>query len=110
MNARVAIERAHTGTDNHATASNAALANRLEGKLLLIHGDLDDNVHPAHTIPVVDALIRANRDFDLLIVPDAGHGVAFHPCVIRRTWDYRVRYLSGVEPPRNYGIVPPSSP
>lgn len=56
------------------------------------------------------AIDRANRDFDLLIVPDARHGVAFHPCVIRRTWDYFVRHLLGVEPPRNYGIVPPSSP
>src|SRR6185295_8342995 len=53
-------------TDNYENQSNAALAKNLKGKLLLIHGDLDDNVHPAMTLQVVDALIKANKSFDLL--------------------------------------------
>ena len=79
----------------------------LAGKLLLIHGDLDDNVHPGHTIQLVDALIKANKGFDLLVVPDANHGLAQHPYVIRRTWDYFVQHLLGTEPPRDYRITPP---
>lgn len=96
-----------TGNDSYATVQNSRLADRLKGKLLLMHGDLDDNVHPQHTMQMVDALIRANKEFDLLIVPDATHGMIFHPYVIRRTWDYFVRYLLGAEPPRDYRITSP---
>jgi dipeptidyl aminopeptidase/acylaminoacyl peptidase len=95
------------GVDNYETVANSRLATRLEGHLLLIHGDLDDNVHPGHTIQLVDALIKANKSFDLLIVPDANHGLTQHPYVIRRTWDYFVRHLLGLEPPRDYRIIPP---
>ena len=55
-------------------ATNAELAGNLEGKLLLIHGEIDNNVHPAGTMRLVDALIRANKRFDMLIIPGARHG------------------------------------
>jgi dipeptidyl aminopeptidase/acylaminoacyl peptidase len=93
-------------TDNYAAAANKTYASALKGKLFLIHGDMDDNVHPAHTIALVDALIKANKSFDFLIVPDADHQLTHNPYVIRRTWDYFVRNLQGREPPADYGITP----
>lgn len=53
---------------------NSEIAKNLKGNLLLIHGDIDDNVHPANTLTVVDALIRANKRFDMLILPGQRHG------------------------------------
>jgi len=88
---------------HYAAQSNIAQARRMRGKLLLVHGEMDDNVNPsASTLQFVNALIKANKDFDLLIVPGAGHG--FGPYVQRKLWDYYVRNLLGVEPPREYQI------
>src|SRR5262249_7525103 len=56
--------------------TNPELAANLKGKLLLVHGDMDNNVHPANTIRLVDALIKANKRFDLLIMPGKAHGFA----------------------------------
>jgi len=78
--------------------ASSTQAHRLEGKLLLIVGELDDNVDPASTMQVVDALIRADKDFDLLIIPGAGHGAAESPYGRRRRMDFFVRHLLGVEP------------
>jgi dipeptidyl aminopeptidase/acylaminoacyl peptidase len=93
-------------SDNFAASANASLAGNLQGRLLLMHGDMDDNVHPAMTIQVVNALIRANRDFDLVMAPDRPHSLN-EPYFIRRRWDYFVRHLAGLEPPRNYEIRRP---
>lgn len=80
--------------------ANALLADRLQGKLLLIHGELDDNVSPALTLRLVDALMAANKDFDLLIVPNAEHWLLGHQAYwLRRRWDYFVRHLQGAAPP-----------
>ena len=73
-------------------------AKNLTGKLLLIVGELDRNVDPASTMQVVDALIRANKDFDFLLVPGSGHGAAGSPYAQRRQRDFFVRHLLGVEP------------
>jgi dipeptidyl aminopeptidase/acylaminoacyl peptidase len=94
-------------TDNYANQSNPALAGNLKGKLFLIHGDMDDNVHPAMSLQVADALIKANKSFDLLIMTDLDHGVTQHPYVIRRSWDFFVRHFLGTEPPADYRITPP---
>jgi dipeptidyl aminopeptidase/acylaminoacyl peptidase len=67
-----------------------------------MHGDLDDNVHEAHTIALVDALIKANKSFDLLVIPDATHDLSTNTYAIRRTWDYFVRNLLGQVPPDDY--------
>ncbi len=93
-------------TDNFATSANASMAASLKGHLLLMHGDMDDNVHPAMTIQLVDALIKANRSFDLIIAPNRPHGLN-EPYFIRRRWDYFVQYLMGAIPPNNYLIVRP---
>jgi len=96
-------------TDNYAAAANKTYASQLKGKLFLIHGDLDDNVHPVHTIGLVDALIKANKTFDLLVVPDADHNLTPNPYLQRRTWDYFVQHLLGRTPPADYRISPPPS-
>jgi dipeptidyl-peptidase 4 len=96
------------GTDSYENQVNALLAENLRGKLLLVHGDMDDNVHPAMTLQVANALIAANKDFDLLIVPDRAHGLD-EPYVIRRRWDYFVRHLLGLEPPREFEIRRPEN-
>src|SRR5260370_25981018 len=57
----------------YVAQSNVDIAANLRGKLLLIHGDVDDNVSPANTMRLVDALIKANKDFDLLIFPNRNH-------------------------------------
>ncbi len=101
-----------TGTDNYEAEANATYAKHLKGKLLLMHGDLDDNVHPANTLRLVDALIAANKDFDMLILPDRGHNLLGDPYVVRRMWDYFVRHLLHAEPPAEYplGQTPHASP
>ena len=91
-------------TDNFDGSANKTLAANLRGKLLLMHGDMDDNVHPAMTIQLVDELIEANRDFDLIMAPDRAHGLN-EPYFIRRRWDYFVRHLLGEEPPPQYEIT-----
>ncbi len=87
--------------------ANRSLAANLTGKLLLVHGEMDENVHPASTLALVDALIKANKDFDLLIVPNRPHRLDNDPYFLRRRWDYFVRHLLGVEPPVGYRIAEP---
>jgi dipeptidyl-peptidase-4 len=96
-------------TDNFAESANAAMAKNLKGKLFLMHGDMDDNVNPAMTLQVVDALIKANKSFDFLVLPNRNHGLN-EPYVIRRRWDYFVENLLGEKPPVNYEIVRPVQP
>ncbi|RMF96759.1 MAG: S9 family peptidase [Planctomycetota bacterium] len=83
---------------HYAEQSNVTQAHRLTGKLLLIVGELDRNVDPASTMQVVNALIEADKDFDLLVIPGAGHGAAGTPYGRRRLRDFFVRHLLGVEP------------
>ena len=94
-------------TDNFASSANASMAKDLRGRLYLMHGDMDDNVHPAMTMQVVDALIKANRSFDLLIAPNRAHSLN-EPYFIRRRWDYFVEHLMGATPPKDYEIVRPA--
>jgi dipeptidyl-peptidase-4 len=84
--------------DHYEEQSNVTQAHRLQGKLFLIVGELDRNVDPASTMQVVDALIKADKDFDLLVVPGGGHGVGSGRYGMRRTRDFFVRHLIGVEP------------
>jgi len=83
----------------YADNSNVTHAKNLTGKLLLFVGELDTNVDPASTMQVVNALIKANKDFDLVVFPGAGHGQvgAYGQ---RRLRDFFVRNLLGVEPRR----------
>ena len=93
------------GTDNYAAEANQYVAKNLKGKLLLMTGTMDYNVPPDNTWLVVDALIKANKDFDLLVIPNADHAYgAASNYVMRRRWDYFVRYLLGAEAPREYQV------
>ncbi|MEO7962324.1 MAG: prolyl oligopeptidase family serine peptidase, partial [Gemmatimonadaceae bacterium] len=78
----------------------------LQGHLMVMHGDMDDNVHPANTVQLIDELEKANRTFDLVWAPNRNHGLN-EPYFIRRRWDYFVTYLMGATPPENYLIVQP---
>jgi dipeptidyl aminopeptidase/acylaminoacyl peptidase len=92
-----------TGRDNFESQANYLMAGNLEGRLLLIHGDMDTNVHPSMTLRLVDALIKADKDFDMVIIPDAGHRET--PYMVKRRWDYFVKWLLGSEPPRDYRMT-----
>jgi dipeptidyl aminopeptidase/acylaminoacyl peptidase len=69
---------------------------------------MDVNVPPNNTLLVVDALIQANKDFDLLMLPNRGHGFGNESYMVRRRWDYFVRNLLDAEPPRAYELHPPA--
>lgn len=85
--------------------ANSFDVSRFKGKMLLVHGDMDDDVHPVNTMQLVDALISANKDFDMLILPGLNHSDSYmDPYFIRRRWDYFVQHLMGVTPPPNYKI------
>lgn len=92
------------GTTNYDNQANHLLAGNLEGKLLIAHGTLDSNVPPSNTMLVVNALIDANKDFDLIMMPNRSHGFGNEPYMMRRRWDYFVRHLLGAEPPKGYEI------
>jgi dipeptidyl aminopeptidase/acylaminoacyl peptidase len=99
------------GTSNYDDQANQNHAKNLKGHLLLAHGTLDDNVPPYNTLLVVDALIKANKDFDLLMLPNQRHGYGTAAnYMTRRRWDYFVRYLLGAEPPQGYELHPPATP
>ena len=97
--------------DNYARQANQVYAKNLKGKLLLAHGTMDDNVPPYNTLLVVDALIKANKDFDLLMIPNARHGFgAANNYMMRRRWDYFTKNLLGVDPPKEYEYLPKQDP
>ena len=95
--------------DNYVDEANQTHAHNLKGKLLLAHGAMDDNVPVYNTYLVADALVKANKDFDLLIFPNARHGYgADNNYMMRRRWDYFVKHLLGAEPPKEYQIGRPN--
>lgn len=103
------LVRNSDGTSNYDDQANENLAKNLKGHLLLAHGTMDDNVPPYNTLLVVDALIKANKDFDLLLLPNQHHGYGSETLYMtRRRWDYFVRYLLGAEPPHEYELHIPS--
>lgn len=101
------LERNADGKTNYDDQANQNMAKNLKGHLLLAHGTGDDNVPPYNTMLVVDELIKANKDFDLLMLPNRKHGFGNEPYMVRRRWDYFARYLLGAEPPHEYKLQPP---
>ena len=93
------------GKDSYEQEANQSMAKNLKGKLLLAHGTMDNNVPPDNTLLVVDALIKANKSFDLLMIPNVAHGYGnASNYMMRRRWDYFVQNLLGAEPPKDYEI------
>ena len=90
---------------NYDSQANQLLVENLRGKLLIAHGMLDDNVPPSNTMLVVDELIKANKDFDLILFPNKRHGYGdLSNYMMRRKWDYFVKHLKGVEPPKEFSF------
>lgn len=89
---------------NYRGLDNAELAKNLKGKLLLAYSDLDENAFPAVTLQFIEALTKANRDYDLLYLSNRSHAFPSDPYFIRRTWDYFVEHLRHETPPANYRI------
>ena len=101
------LERSGT-SDNYSAEANQTYARNLKGKLFLVHGGMDDNVPPYNTELVADALVKAGKDFDLLILPNARHGYGTDSnYMMRRRWDYFVQNLQGNIPPKEYQIGKP---
>jgi dipeptidyl aminopeptidase/acylaminoacyl peptidase len=95
----------------YTEAANQSRAARLKGKLFLIHGMMDDNVPPYNTQLVVSALMKAGKDFDQIMLPDAHHGYGKDtPYIMRRRWDYFVQNLQGNIPPKEYQMGKPRTP
>jgi dipeptidyl aminopeptidase/acylaminoacyl peptidase len=85
---------------------NVELAANLQGKLMMIYGAQDDNVHPAHLFRMADALIKANKRFDMFMVPGAGHGLGDWRYLYGMIWDYFAEHLIGDPRPGVEGLVP----
>ncbi|HMV82731.1 MAG TPA: DPP IV N-terminal domain-containing protein [Blastocatellia bacterium] len=101
------LKRNEDGTTNYDNQANQLIAKNLKGKLLLAHGTLDNNVPPYSTLLVVNELIKANKDFDLILFPNRAHGFGNEPYMVRRRWDYFVKHLLGAEPPKEFELRPP---
>jgi dipeptidyl aminopeptidase/acylaminoacyl peptidase len=97
------------GTTNYDDQANQNHAKNLKGKLLIAHGTMDLNVPYYSTLLVVDELIKHNKDFDLILFPNRGHGFGNEPYMVRRRWDYFVKHLMGAEPPANYDMRGPQT-
>jgi dipeptidyl aminopeptidase/acylaminoacyl peptidase len=94
-----------TSNSDYAAQANQQYAANLKGKLLLAHGMMDDNVPPYNTLLVVEALEKANKDYDLIIFPNSRHGYGvYSPYMMRRRWDYFVRNLLQATPPKEYEL------
>jgi hypothetical protein len=90
------------GVGMHEFPSYEGFAKNLKGKLLMIHGMLDEVLPVSGTFRVVEALQNAHKTFDMLLLPNVGHGGSDY--AMRRTWDYLVQHLLSVEPPEDYAL------
>jgi dipeptidyl aminopeptidase/acylaminoacyl peptidase len=89
-----------TVAENFQAISVPPLANQLnQGHLMIAYGDVDENVQPSQAVQLIDALIKADRDFDLLYLPNRTHYYVPEPYFQRRLWDYMVEHAMGAEPP-----------
>ncbi|HWZ14670.1 MAG TPA: DPP IV N-terminal domain-containing protein [Mucilaginibacter sp.] len=96
---------------NYDAQANENYAKNLKGKLMLAHGLMDDNVPPQNTLLVVEALEKANKDYDLVVFPNSAHGYGTYSYyMMRRRWDYFVKNLMGAEPPHEYVLKTKTDP
>jgi dipeptidyl-peptidase 4 len=105
------LQRRADGSSNYDSQANQSLAKNLRGHLLLVHGTLDENVPPNLTLLLADALIDANKDFDLIMLPNQHHEYTgrAQTWMTRQRWDYFVRNLLGAQPPAGYEIHLPAA-
>ncbi|HWK03542.1 MAG TPA: DPP IV N-terminal domain-containing protein [Puia sp.] len=97
------LVRGKNGVSNYEAQANQNYAANLKGKLMLAHGLMDNNVPPYNTMLVVEALEKANKNYDLVVFPNSPHGYGSYSLyMMRRRWDYFVKNLAGAEPPSEY--------
>ncbi len=95
------------GTTNYDNQASELLAKNLKGHLMLVVGSIDDNVPPENTYLMAGALMKANKDFSMLVVPNEHHHYGpYTPYVTRRCWDFFVKYLAGNTPPHEFNGMP----
>jgi dipeptidyl aminopeptidase/acylaminoacyl peptidase len=103
------LEKTPDGKTNYDSQANQNFAKNLKGHLMLAHGTMDNNVPPYNTLLVVAELVKANKDFDLVLFPNRPHGYGPDAnYMMRKRWDYFVRYLLGAEPPKEYEFRAPA--
>lgn len=90
---------------NYDNQANQLLVENLQGKLLLAHGLMDTNVHPSSTLLVIEALIEAEKEFDLVVLPNAKHGFGNSRYFMKRRWDYFVEHLIQVAPVSEFSFA-----
>lgn len=99
------LEGKGDGTTNYDNQANQLIAKGLKGKLLITHGSMDNNVPPSNTMLVVDALIKANKDFDMILFPNQRHGYGnMTNYMTRKRWDYFVTHLRKEIPPKEFDL------
>ncbi|MXV14764.1 S9 family peptidase [Hufsiella ginkgonis] len=99
------------GTNNYEPQANQNYAKNLKGKLMIAHGLLDDNVPPYNSLLVIEALEKANKDYDLVIFPNSRHGYGeYSGYMMRKRWDYFVQHLMGATPPKEYQMKTGTDP
>lgn len=93
--------------ERYEEVSNVTLAENLEGNLLLVHGSLDDNVNPSATFKLAEALIKADKPFDLLIISSQRHGYSgeYREYFNKKRWNYFIEHLPEKEPLWNYNFI-----
>ncbi|TAN04569.1 MAG: S9 family peptidase [Rhodanobacteraceae bacterium] len=95
------------GTSNYDNQASELLAKNLQGPLMLVTGAIDNNVSPENTYVLAGALMMANKDFDMLVVPNQHHHYGkYTPYITRRMFDFFVRNLAGNIPPKEFGGMP----
>jgi dipeptidyl aminopeptidase/acylaminoacyl peptidase len=104
------LEKTPGGKSNYDSQANQNFAKNLKGHLMLAHGTMDTNVPPYNTLLVVAELVKANKDFDLVLFPNRAHSYgADANYMTRKRWDYFVRWLLGAEPPKEYEFHAPAA-
>ncbi|MEN0054136.1 MAG: DPP IV N-terminal domain-containing protein [Mucilaginibacter sp.] len=99
------------GTSNYEAQANQNFAKNLKGKLMLAHGLMDDNVPPTNTMLVIEALEKANKNYDLVVFPNSAHGYGQYSLYMtRRRWDYFVKNLMGADAPQEYLLKAKTDP
>ena len=99
------IEGKGDGTTNYDNQANQLIAKDLKGKLLITHGSMDNNVPPSNTMLVVEALIKANKDFDMILFPNKRHGYGdMTKYMTRKRWDYFVTHLLNAKPAKGFKL------
>ncbi len=100
------VEEKKDSITNYNNQANQLIAGNLKGKLLITHGSLDNNVPPSNTMLVVEALIKANKDFDMILFPNKRHSYGdMTKYMTRKRWDYFITHLRNEVPPKEFDLV-----